>query len=112
MSERQPLIARTWGATATPEGARWYQAHFRDEVVPHVEKIAGYRGAHLMQRALDGGRVELRVISLWESLEAIRAFAGATPEVAVVKPAAQAQLATYDREVIHYEVDDFPAPRG
>jgi hypothetical protein len=41
---------------------------------------------------------------LWESMDAIRAFAGPRPDVAVVEPEARAVLSRYDREVRHYEV--------
>jgi hypothetical protein len=37
-------------------------------------------------------------------MEAVRGFAGATPDRAVVEPEAQAALVRYDTEVRHYEL--------
>lgn len=44
------------------------------------------------------------MLTLWDSLEAIRRFAGANLENAVVEPAAQAALVTYDSAVTHHTV--------
>jgi hypothetical protein len=50
------------------------------------------------------GHVQLQVFTLWDSLEAIRRFAGATLDHAVVEPAAQAVLVSYDPTVTHHAV--------
>jgi hypothetical protein len=44
------------------------------------------------------------VESRWQSMDAVRAFAGAAPEQAVVEPAARAVLVEFDDFVTHYEV--------
>lgn len=97
------MIARIWRATASHEKAGSYQRHFAATVVPHLESIAGYEGASLLRREVDGS-VELLAVTLWESLDCIRAFAGADPAVAVVDPDAQAMLTTFDTTVHNYEV--------
>jgi heme-degrading monooxygenase HmoA len=48
--------------------------------------------------------VEIVVITFWESVDAIRAFAGADLEGAVVADEAAALLTQFDRRVRHYEV--------
>jgi heme-degrading monooxygenase HmoA len=48
--------------------------------------------------------IEFLVLTLWESMEAIRAFAGDQPELAVVEPEARAALVRFDSTVVHYEV--------
>jgi heme-degrading monooxygenase HmoA len=48
--------------------------------------------------------VEFLVLTLWESMEAIRAFAGDQPERAVVEPEARAALVRFETTVAHYEV--------
>jgi hypothetical protein len=53
--------------------------------------------------------VEFLVLTLWESMEAIRGFAGEQPEVAVVEPEARAALVRFDSTVTHYEVLAAPA---
>jgi heme-degrading monooxygenase HmoA len=97
------VIFRAFHATATPEGADAYHEHFTRSVLPGLQRIDGYRGAYLLRRD-HHGRAELQVLTLWDSLEAIRRFAGANLEHAVVEPAAQAVLETYDPIVTHHSV--------
>ncbi|SFQ25351.1 antibiotic biosynthesis monooxygenase [Actinomadura madurae] len=97
------MIARIWRATATPEGAESYREHFADAVLPALRHLDGHRGAYLLRRDADG-QVELEVMTLWDSLDAIKAFAGADMSTAVVEPEAQAALLTYDRTVTHQTV--------
>lgn len=70
---------------------------------PKLETLAGFRGLYLLRR-LGSAEVECRVLTIWDSMEAIRAFAGPSPERAVVEPEAQAALVPFDAEVEHYEV--------
>jgi len=97
------MIVRSWHATATAEGAAAYREHFTDSVLPELQRIDGHQGAYLLRRDHDG-QVELQVLTLWESLEAIRGFAGASLDRAVVEPVAQAALVTYDTTVTHHTV--------
>lgn len=97
------MIARVWKAIATSEHVADYQHHFEHSVSPELKTIEGFRGAYILRRALNGN-VEITVMTLWESMDAIRKFAGENMEQAVVEPAAQAVLESFDRTVIHYEV--------
>lgn len=97
------MIARIWRCVAAREKVADYLAHFEHSVTEELGSIDGYRGASILRRDLDDG-VELTVQTLWESLDAIRAFAGAQVEQAVVAPAAQAVLRSYETTVTHYEV--------
>lgn len=97
------MIARSFHATASAEGADAYREHFTRSVLPDLERIDGYRGAYLLRRDLDS-RVELQVLTLWDSLDAIRRFAGVELDTAVVEPAAEAVLAAYDPAVTHHAV--------
>jgi len=94
------MIARVWRATATPEGAEAYREHFTSSVLPTLRSLDGHRGAYLLRQD-DNGQVQLEVITLWESFEAIRAFAGADMTSAVVEPEAQAVLLDFDKTVSH-----------
>jgi heme-degrading monooxygenase HmoA len=96
-------IVRSWCATATRARVADYERHLRETVVPQLEAISGYRGIMLLRcdRGVDS---EIRVLTHWESMDAIRRFAGDSPEVAVVEPDAQAVLLAFDREVTHHEV--------
>ncbi len=97
------MIARIWRARATPQGATVYLTHITGGVLPKLAAIAGYRGASVLRRT-DGASVELLVVTYWESMVAVQAFAGATPDVAVVEPAARAVLSDFDDFVDHFEV--------
>lgn len=103
------MIARNWRATATPDGARRYEEHFHTQVLPELRGCTGFRMACLMRR--DGGdgdggaMVQIHVLTFWESMAAITDFAGTTPRAAVVDPAAQAALLSFDQRVDHYEAE-------
>jgi heme-degrading monooxygenase HmoA len=97
------MIARMWRGTATGAKAGDYHRHFTTNVVPHLKEIDGNKGALLLQRDVDG-QVEFVAITCWDSMEVVKRFAGAKPEVAVVEPQAQAALSTFDDFVTHYEV--------
>jgi heme-degrading monooxygenase HmoA len=97
------VVARYWSARTTAENAPRYADHLRQHVVPVLRGLDGYAGARLLQRT-SGSGVEVVVLTWWQSLDAIRAFAGADLETAVVADAAAALLTDYDRRVNHYEV--------
>ena len=97
------MIARFWSARATADGARAYAGHLRTHVLPAVKQVDGYAGAVLLERE-GSAAVEILVITWWQSLDAIRRFAGPDPEEAVVADDAAALLTTFDRRVRHYEL--------
>jgi heme-degrading monooxygenase HmoA len=72
-------------------------------VLPELRGIAGFAGASLLT-CKDGSEVEIVVLTRWRSMDAIRAFAGADPERAVVEPEAMAALLRFDAAVRHYEL--------
>jgi uncharacterized protein YciI/heme-degrading monooxygenase HmoA len=102
-SHHRATILRMWNASATTENAREYVQHATTKVFPGLNAIEGYRGAYLLRRAVDGA-VHLIVLTLWQSMAAVRKFAGATPENAVVEPAARAMLTSFDDAVTHFEI--------
>ena len=97
------MIARIWKARATPERAREYAAYLQSTVVPELAAIHGYLGVTLLEREL-GQAVEVTVVTWWESLEAVRAFAGEAVETAVVHDSAARMLIDFDRDVAHHQV--------
>ena len=94
------MIVRTWSARATKAGADAYSAYFENTLLPELRKLSGFSGAYLLARD-DGGLVELTAHTMWESLDAIRAFAGDDITTAVVEPEALAVLQHSDATVIH-----------
>lgn len=97
------MIARLWRGVAVAGNADAYQRHATQTVFPSLRAISGHRGVFLLKRTV-GGRTEFLALTLWDSLDAIRAFAGDDPETAVVEPEARAVLAEFDDFVRHYEV--------
>jgi heme-degrading monooxygenase HmoA len=97
------MISRQWIGVARPEAADRYVSHLKEETFPQLRRIAGFRSADILRRNVAEG-VEFRIVTTWESLDAIRKFAGDNPEVAVVPDAVQAMMVTYERTVAHYEV--------
>lgn len=105
------MIARLWRGAADASKAEAYQRHATATVFPALRDIPGHRGACLLRRAV-GERTEFLALTLWDSIEAIRAFSGADAEKAVVEPEARAALAELDDFARHYEVayDGLSAP--
>jgi heme-degrading monooxygenase HmoA len=97
------MVVRTWMAYAEPGNVRAYREHLTAFVIPALNKQPGFLGLELCQ-AERGDRTELLVISRWQSMAAVAAFAGPKPERAVVEPGARAVLAEYDDFASHYEV--------
>jgi heme-degrading monooxygenase HmoA len=97
------MIVRVWQGEAVGQGIEAYRKHFQGNVVPELGNIPGFRGASLLERA-QGDGVEFLVMTRWVSMDAVRAFAGAQPEKAVVEPEAVAALRRFDATVRHYEV--------
>jgi heme-degrading monooxygenase HmoA len=97
------VIARVWSARAAPGRAREYARYLHTHVFADLKALEGYERGLLLERHADGV-VEVRVITFWRSLDAIRAFAGADVEAAVVTDRAAAMLLDYDRRARHFEV--------
>ena len=97
------MIVREWRGRAEPARSEAYPAHFRGTVLPELRHIPGFLGAELCQRHLGDG-IEYLVLTRWQSLAAIEAFAGADVGRAVVEPDGVAALVDFDRTVQHYEV--------
>lgn len=108
-------VARVWRGRAAPARAQEYVDFFRRRVVPQLRAIEGQRGIHLLRQA-KGAVVEFTVLTLWQSMAAVRRFAGADPRRAVVEPEARTVLDHFDETVAHYEdvtiEDRAPAARA
>jgi heme-degrading monooxygenase HmoA len=103
------MISRIWKGIAKPGEADDYIDHLRTDTFPKLSGIDGFVSASILKRAVDKG-TEFLIITVWESMEAIKSFAGANPEVAVVPAVVQAMMVDYDRQVRHYEVAENYSP--
>ncbi|HEY6304582.1 MAG TPA: YciI-like protein [Terriglobales bacterium] len=107
----KPMVLRMWRGRATVEKSGEYVDHVTKKVFPALHAIEGHRGAYLLQRAVDDA-IEFVVLTLWESMQAVRRFAGVKPEKAVVGPEARAVLTAFDESVTHFEVVHRPDSGG
>ena len=97
------MIVRMWRGSAIPEKADDYVKHLQMSVLPELRQIDGFQGVYLMRQD-SSEEVEFVVLTLWESMAAIRKFSGENAEVAVVAPSAQSLFREYDSTVKHFEV--------
>ncbi len=97
------MIARLWSARTTSAQSTRYLEHFWQSVLPSLRTFDGYVSSSVLVRS-HGDTVEILVMTVWQSLQAIDAFAGPDHETAVVASEAAALLTDYDRRVRHYEV--------
>lgn len=99
------MISRIWHGWTTPANADAYEHLLREEIFAGIagRRIPGFLGIDLLRRPA-GTTVEFVTVMWFESLDAVRAFAGADYEVAVVPPAARALLDQFDARSAHYDV--------
>jgi heme-degrading monooxygenase HmoA len=96
------MIARIWHGWTRPENADAYEGHLRGEVLPGIERrVEGFRGVYLLRR--DGDEIEFVTVTLWDSLDAVREFAGEDYDLAVVPDTARRLLSRFDERSVHYE---------
>ncbi len=105
------MIARHWrGWTKLPD-ADAYEALLRDKVLPSLRTLEGYGGGYVLRS--DGpSEVEFVVINFFDSIEALKAFAGEDYRTAVFEPEARALLSRIETIANHYEVRVDSVSRG
>jgi heme-degrading monooxygenase HmoA len=99
------MIERIWHGWTTPGNADAYEALLKEEIFVGIQdrQIRGFRGIRLLRRDV-GSEVEFVTIMRFDSLEAVREFAGEDYELAVVPEKARAVLSHFDARSQHYEV--------
>ena len=103
------MIARVWKGWTSPEQADAYEKLLRDVVYPGLQSIPGYQGGYIFRRSQEGNEeTEFVTINFFESLEAVRAFAGADYEAPVFEPEARRLLSRVEPIARHYEVKKAP----
>lgn len=97
------MIGRFWRGWTTPEHALAYEELFRTSILRDLQRINGFVDAYVLRRDADG-EVEIMTVTLFETMEAIRAFAGNDPNLAHVTMEARQLLSHFEHTVTHYEV--------
>ena len=99
------MISRIWHGWTTPASADKYEALLKEEIFVGIQnqRIRGFKGIQLLRRGV-GEEIEFVTIMLFDSLDAVREFAGENYEVAVVPEKARAVLSRFDQRSQHYEI--------
>lgn len=97
------MIARHWRGWTKTGDANAYENFLQTKVLPGLKNIPGYKGGYVLRH--DGAEaVEFVVVNLFESLEAVRRFAGPNYSVPVFEPEARQLLSKVEPLAMHYEV--------
>ena len=97
------MIARLWHG-AVPEARGDAYLDYLDRTgLPDYRATPGNRGVQVLRRT-EGGRTHFLLLTLWESWDAVRAFAGDDPERARYYPEDAEYLLELEPRVTHYEV--------
>jgi heme-degrading monooxygenase HmoA len=97
------MIARTWHGAVPAEDADAYHEYLLETGVPDYQRTPGNRGVYVLRRT-EGGTAHFLLVTLWDSLEAIRGFAGDDIERARYYPEDEAYLIEREPSVTHYDV--------
>jgi heme-degrading monooxygenase HmoA len=105
------MISRIWRGWTAPQNADTYESLLKAEIFTGIIErgISGFQGIDLLRREVDEG-VEFVTIMWFDSLLAVRTFAGEDYERAVVLPQARQLLLRFDERSSHYEVRERRGP--
>jgi heme-degrading monooxygenase HmoA len=93
-------LVRVWKASGSAEGIERYCEHFASRVLPQLQAIEGFVEASVLVDT----SAQVVVATVWESLDAVKAFAGENYEHAVVEPIVHELLEGFDDEVRHFTI--------
>lgn len=102
------MITRLWRGWTARKDADAYERFLLTELYPRLRGIAGFRGADVLRRD-DDGEVAFVTLTRFDTLDAIRDFAGDDYEMPVLEPAARALLTRYDAKAQHFETSSLEA---
>jgi heme-degrading monooxygenase HmoA len=97
------VIARIWRGAVREQDGDAYAAYMENTGVRGYADTPGNRGVYMLRRNVDG-KVEFVMFTLWDSLDAVKAFAGEQYETAVFYPEDDRYLVERDERSTHFEV--------
>jgi heme-degrading monooxygenase HmoA len=99
------MIARIWHGYTTFENADSYEHLLREEIFEGIKhkEIKGFKSIQLLRRNI-AEKTEFITLMVFDSIEAVKAFAGEQYEVAVVPEKARKLLSSFDATSQHYDV--------
>ena len=96
-------ILRIWRGSTLPERADDYSEYIAGTGLPGYLQTPGNTSAVFTRRDL-GDRVEFCMVTTWTDMEAVKAFAGPDPDVAIFYPEDDDFLVDRELTVSHYEI--------
>lgn len=100
---RSVLIARVWEGVTPSSKADQYLDYLNTTGVPDYRATEGNQGVYVLRR-IEGNRARFLLLTLWESFDAIKRFAGPDFEKARYYPEDDKYLLEREPAVVHYEV--------
>jgi heme-degrading monooxygenase HmoA len=103
------MVCRMWRGWTRPANAEAYDSYLKNELFPRVKQelgARGYRGFHLL-RTNRGDEVEFVTMVWFDSLDAVRSFAGANYELPVISEKAHQLLSRHANRCEHYDLSGF-----
>jgi heme-degrading monooxygenase HmoA len=97
------MISRHWIGIVKKDRVDDYLAHLEKTVFPNLAKTEGLRNSYYLKRPVKEG-VEFLIVTEWDSVEAIKTFAGKDYDKSVVDPYAKEMMVSYDKNVRHYTI--------
>jgi heme-degrading monooxygenase HmoA len=98
------VIARSWRGAVRTADAEAYAAYIDETGMAHYASTPGNRGAWMLTREMPGDLTEFVTFSLWDSIDAVKAFAGDDYETARFYPEDDQYLVERDTTCNHWEV--------
>jgi len=100
------MIARIWRGITLAEKADAYFEYLQSTGVKEYAATPGNRGVYVLRRVV-GDRCEFQIVTLWDSMDAVRRFAGEEAERAKYYPDDDRYLLEMEPLVRHYDVAEY-----
>lgn len=97
------MIVRMWHGRVHSGKTADYRRFLNQRAIPDYRSVAGNLSVHILERQ-EGEITHFVTLTMWESLAAIEAFAGADIEAAKYYPEDKEYLLEFEAKVVHYEV--------
>ena len=101
------MIARVWKGWTKAENSDAYENLLRDVVYPELKTIEGYIGGYILRHD-NREESEFVTMNLFESIEAVKKFAGSDYDVPVFELEARRLLSKVEPIARHYDVKEAP----
>ncbi len=98
------MLARIWRGSVPAGKTEAYLRYLNETGVKDYQATKGNRGVYVLHRT-EAEITEFLILTLWDSMEAIRRFAGPDPEKPVYYPEDKEFLLEFESRVLHYEVE-------